>query len=95
MVPFGQPMQWGSLMRSQAKMLGSSTSAAEKEVSAALRLVAASSWQHPPTLAAQRFCAAAVRSAVPSMEASGCTTSQAKHNSRSWLTCTMQLHPKC
>ena len=48
MVPLGQPMQWGSLMRSQAKMVGSSTSAKEKEreISAALRLVAFSKW-HP------------------------------------------------
>ena len=60
MVPLGQPMQWGSLMRSQAKMVGSSTSAAEKEVSVALRLVAPSSYYHLGTLTAQCFCIAAV-----------------------------------
>ena len=42
MVPLGQPMQWGSLMRSHAKMVGSSTSTMETRVSAALRLVAPS-----------------------------------------------------
>ena len=34
MVPLGQPMQWGSLMRSQAKIVGSSTSTMETKVSA-------------------------------------------------------------
>ena len=50
MVPLGQLMQWGSLMRSQAKMVGSSTSAKDNEVSAALRLVAWSKWQPSGTL---------------------------------------------